>query len=895
MAMRKSSVLLLLSMGLLVKATRHLRVPDPRSVQTLLLVGLVSLFPFHAVSAQENPRPSKVANIVEQMVAACEKAAAAGETDFSSLSNDVLHVSPEGSIELVFHAMEPITSGDEAELEVLGAVIVSRFEVSAPLAMPPVGMVQAWIPYEAVAAAAQLSWVMAITPPSYGEVNPHPTNPINSEGVALHNADQAQAQGVTGAGVTVGVISNGVASLAASQARSELPAVNVISVGAGDEGTAMLEIVHDMAPGAGLAFHANGAGALGHVTAINNLVAANVNVIAEDLAFDREPAFQQGVVAAAREAAAAAGIPVHSSAGNRGNDHAARVFAAGTGGGPDGVNFGAPPPGCTNIPDNVVAIAQGGDTTFDVVLGQAGSGSTSITLQWSEPRSIFPTVGRGGFTDLNLYVMDAALTQCLAESVGVQANGVGDTIETISIDMPGTAAKIVVDVQGTSSAVTAPLLDLRWRNMQAESDATTRAGSNDPDKNYTGLAHVIGAVSAGTGNLTGFSSAGPVNLLLTTTCPGLGLGPCAGVAGPAGQTFQGMDFLGASGVSVSGVGGFGSGTCPAVNPGDCSFSGTSASAPHTAGCDALVRELLGAGVPPATTRARLAATAIDPDGPGENSTTGAGRLDCFAALGPPNAICTDVTVPTDPGVCQAATVSIDNGSSDPFGQAVSVSQFPTAPYQLGSTLVELTVTDTDNLSDVCSATVEVLDQEDPSITAPGDIVAECTSPAGTPVDLGDPATNDNCDASLNITNDAPALFPLGNTVVTWTATDDGGNDATDTQSVTVQDTTPPVIQCNAPPTIVPPDAPVSLTATATDICSTPTVQVTGFDCFKFTKKGKRIDKTQSCVVSFSGSTVTIGDSGGVGTHITWTVAATDGSGNQSEVMCEVEVANPGQS
>ena len=395
-----------------------------------------------------------------------------------------------------------------------------------------------------------MPWVAAVTPPDYGHTNPHPTNPINSEGVTLHNADIAQAQGVNGTGVTVGAISNGVANLAASQARNELPAVNVISAGSGDEGTAMLEIVHDMAPGAALAFHASGSGTAGHVTAVQNLVAAGVNVIAEDLAFDAQPAFQQGVVANAREAAAIAGVSVHSSSGNRGQNHTARVAAVGTGGGPDG-NPG-PFIGCTVQPTNVVAIAPGNDTTFDMTLGNA----TSFTLQWSEPRAIFPTAGQGGFTNLDLMIMDAGLTRCLYQSVGVQANGVGDTIEQI-VTGSGTnnqAVKVVVNVTGTSTAVAAPLLDLRWRGSAGETDTPTRAGSNDPDKNYTGRAFVIGAVFGGSGNLEGYSSAGPVDLRLTTVCPGGAAGPCTGVAGPAAQQFQGLDFLGADGTSVSGVG-----------------------------------------------------------------------------------------------------------------------------------------------------------------------------------------------------------------------------------------------------------------------------------------------------------------------------------------------------
>jgi len=65
--------------------------------------------------------------------------------------------------------------------------------------------------------------------------------------------------------------------------------------------------------------------------------------------------------------------------------------------------------------------------------------------------------------------------------------------------------------------------------------------------------------------------------------------------------------------------------------------------------------------------------------------------------------------------------------------------------------------------------------------------------------------------------------------------------------------------------------------------------ITGVDCFKFTKKGKRIDKTESCVVSVNNDTVTISDSGGVGDHITWTVTA----GNYNDT-CEVVVVNPGK-
>ena len=66
-----------------------------------------------------------------------------------------------------------------------------------------------------------------------------------------------------------------------------------------------------------------------------------------------------------------------------------------------------------------------------------------------------------------------------------------------------------------------------------------------------------------------------------------------------------------------------------------------------------------------------------------------------------------------------------------------------------------------------------------------------------------------------------------------------------------------------------------------------------YDCYTFTKKGKRIDKRDSCVVSFGGATVTISDSGGVGDIIQWTVSSHDVSGNSVQATCTVNVLNPG--
>ncbi len=867
----------------------------------VLLLATGGYLNLAAAADVQSGKPSKVAASVLRLLDRIDAAdttadrkqaagaAAAGPQDLSILSDGLLKVRPTGEVEVVLHAKGSVGGAEEAAVRALGAEIVITLKTP--------GMIQAWIPAKRIADAAALPWVAAVTPPDYGHTNPHPTNPIDSEGVSLHNADIAQAQGINGTGVTVGVISNGVANLAASQARNELPAVNVISVGSGDEGTAMLEIVHDMAPGAALAFHANGGGTAGHVTAVQNLVAAGVNVIAEDLAFDAQPAFQQGVVANARENAAIAGVSVHSSSGNRGQNHTARVAAVGTGGGPDGK--AGPFAGCTVQPTNVVAIAPGNDTTFDMTLGNA----TSFTLQWSEPRAIFPTAGQGGFTNLDLMIMDAALTKCLYQSTGAQANGVGDTIEQIATTSGtnNTAVKVVVNVTGTSTAVAAPLLDLRWRGSAGETDTPTRAGSNDPDKNYTGRAFVIGAVFGTSGALEGYSSAGPVDLRLTTICPGGAAGPCTGVAGPAAQQFQGLDFLGADGTSVSGVGNFGAGTCPApsVNPqGQCLFFGTSAAAPHAAGCDALVRDLIGAAAAPATVRARLASTAQDIAPPGEDSTTGAGILDCFQALHPPTARCQPRTVPTDPGVCTAAGVSIDNGSSDLEG-AVTLAQTPPGPYVLGATSVTLKATDSDGLFGTCTAVVTVKDNQPPILSnVPAPITVEQTALAGTPVTVPLPTATDNC-TTVTVVSDAPAVFPLGTTTVTFTATDGSGNKATATTTVTVVDTTPPKINSvtATPDTLWPPNHKMVLVTVTVDV----------FDICDATPTCKIVSVTSNEPVDDGGDGSTapdwkiVGDlavelraerSGSRNGRVyTITVRCTDDSGNSSERAVQVTVAH----
>jgi hypothetical protein len=262
--------------------------------------------------------------------------------------------------------------------------------------------------------------------------------------------------------------------------------------------------------------------------------------------------------------------------------------------------------------------------------------------------------------------------------------------------------------------------------------------------------------------------------------------------------------------------------------------------------------------------------------------------------------------------CTGATTTVvldGSGSSDvdcdpltftwsgPFEGGTATGEMPSVVFStLGVFAVELEVSDEID-SNTCSADAIIEDTIAPSINCPADVTVECDQPTD-PSNTGMATATDVCDSDPVITFSdvvTPGACPQEFTITrTWTATDASDNFSSCVQTIEVVDTTPPVIDPNAPATITPPDAPISFTATATDNCDgDPSVEITGYDCYFFTKKGKRVDKTESCAVAISGNTITILDSGGVGDQIEWTISAGDNCGNSAEATHTVSVVNPG--
>ncbi|MGA1842736.1 MAG: FG-GAP-like repeat-containing protein [bacterium] len=152
--------------------------------------------------------------------------------------------------------------------------------------------------------------------------------------------------------------------------------------------------------------------------------------------------------------------------------------------------------------------------------------------------------------------------------------------------------------------------------------------------------------------------------------------------------------------------------------------------------------------------------------------------------------------------------------------ATGVKPFVTLP--LGVNVITLTVSDGMD-TDTDTVVITVIDTTRPIIVCPPDITAEQTSSDGTPVNLGCPNVTDNCDGDPMVTNNAPAVFPLGKTIVTWTAKDFSGNQSSCSQVVTIVDTTPPLIKSltASPNNLWPPNhemVPVTVTCVCEDIC-----------------------------------------------------------------------------
>ncbi|WP_179369016.1 HYR domain-containing protein [Candidatus Nitrosotenuis sp. DW1] len=138
------------------------------------------------------------------------------------------------------------------------------------------------------------------------------------------------------------------------------------------------------------------------------------------------------------------------------------------------------------------------------------------------------------------------------------------------------------------------------------------------------------------------------------------------------------------------------------------------------------------------------------------------------------------------------SVDLGNVKADDLVEIISLTSDAPQVFSLGVTTITWTATDSSGNTATATQKITITDTTMPSIIAPSDITLEAASSDGNIVSLGDATASDAVLVS-SVTNDAPEKFPLGETTVTWTATDSSGNTATATQKITITDTTMPSI------------------------------------------------------------------------------------------------------
>ncbi len=166
----------------------------------------------------------------------------------------------------------------------------------------------------------------------------------------------------------------------------------------------------------------------------------------------------------------------------------------------------------------------------------------------------------------------------------------------------------------------------------------------------------------------------------------------------------------------------------------------------------------------------------------------------------PVAVCKNTTVSLDSaGNASIIAADVDGGSTASCGiQSITVSKSSFTCANVGLDSVVLTVTDSSGNTASCTAYVTVQDTIKPVITCPADIAVYSDSGVcGAKVSFVVSGT-DNCGAPTIVSSYASgSIFPVGVTTVNDTAFDASGNKSVCSFTVTVTDTTKPIITCPA--------------------------------------------------------------------------------------------------
>jgi subtilase family protein/ASPM-SPD-2-Hydin domain-containing protein len=576
--------------------------------------------------------------------------------------------------------------------------------------------VQAHLPVSRLTAVAQLAVVDAIRLPTYARARAG--NALTEGDVILH-ADAVRAQfGLDGTGVRVGVVSDGLKGVFATGcttscagvdggpiATGDLPTATGVRTtagvlkessggivarsfsangdleglpptspacsfkGAGAEGTALLEIVHDLAPGAKLSF-ANGDTDLAFSQAVNFLAASN-DVVLDDIGFFGEP--YDGSSGVSSNTAAALNNPswpIRAYATSAGNDADEHYYGAYVDSGVDGTTIsGITTPGHLHLfqrtADTTDVLGLGAQPFNVIALPQ--NGEAAIFLTWDDPFG-------GSSNNYDMYLVQQSTGKVVASSTDIQS-GRQDPSEVIDYVNTGAADRFLIVVQNVRGAAqprnlnifsfepecaaAGPALLAPPRHERHNYNTASRSISAQGDAGGSPVSVIaVGAICSASASAAGrFSAAAPDESCLDTS------NATPEFFSSRGPTLDGRlkpDILAIDGVSITGAGSF-----------PVPFFGTSAAAPHVGGIAALLLQsapcllnrstsTIGAATARTTIRNLLVGKTF-PLSPVPDDIVGAGRVDAFNAV--------QATLPTWNGT---HTLTFDSNST--FGASLTAEQ-----------------------------------------------------------------------------------------------------------------------------------------------------------------------------------------------------------------------------
>ena len=543
--------------------------------------GFAQVLDRRAPEGREAPRHPKISGSLRQAETAYQQGQPFGDAAQISLSDHGLQV---------FIHLNDYKEAHVADLTQMGV----RIEIIEP----SLKIIQARVPAGTLEAVSQLPFVRVIGEPD------RPRSSVgskNTEGDGVLQSDLARSNlGVNGSGIRVGVIQVGFNGLAASQASGDLPAgittftsrSDGIFAGVGGEGTAMLELIHDIAPGAQL-FAASIGTSLEMLAAVNWLsdvaggpntrrgTLGGVDIIVDDLAwFNLGPYDGSSAVSSALTSAVDRGVAYFTSVSNYAEGHWRGLYTA-----------------CPETNFHKFNAASCGMGTADEVLDirVSGNGKVDARLQWNDPFG-------ASSNDYDLRLFDRDAGQLLTAADGVTGgrdtqNGTQNPVERLTFTNTSGSTRnlgiVIENFQGTAQPRQFELflVDNEIQEQYFVRDQSVPSGS-DAKKVFS-----VGAVNWQTPDqIESFSSRGP--------------------------TLDGRlkpEVVAPDCVSVTGNGGFPS-----------TFCGTSAAAPHAGAVAALVLSANPA-LTPAQLYAMMVAPTFDLGTPFPNNTFGFGRIDALAS------------------------------------------------------------------------------------------------------------------------------------------------------------------------------------------------------------------------------------------------------------------------